>query len=134
MAFIDWRPELENGIRTFDDQHKKLIALINELHEAMSLGKGRQVIGSVLEELLKYTDYHFKAEEKAFDEFGYPQSAEHKRAHAGFIQKMKDLSDAHAKGSFMVTADTLGMLVDWLKDHIMGVDKQYAPFLAGKAK
>ncbi len=132
MAFIDWRVDLETGVGVFDEQHKRLVGLINDLHDAMRSGQGRSVIGSVLQELVRYTDYHFSDEERAFDNYNYPEAESHKRAHSAFIKRMGELTAEYQKGDLTVTADTLKTLVDWLKDHIMGVDKAYAPYLAGK--
>ena len=35
MAFFDWNDELATGIPKIDEQHKKLISLVNELHDAL---------------------------------------------------------------------------------------------------
>ena len=40
MALIDWSPALSINIEKFDDQHKKLVAMVNELHDAMKNGQG----------------------------------------------------------------------------------------------
>ena len=39
MAFIAWDDKLMTGIKSVDDQHKNLVEMVNELHDAMSVGK-----------------------------------------------------------------------------------------------
>jgi hypothetical protein len=48
MALYDWNESYSVGVKTMDDQHKKLIGMINQLHDAMKEGKGSSEIGSVL--------------------------------------------------------------------------------------
>ncbi|MCC6132451.1 MAG: hemerythrin, partial [Acidobacteria bacterium] len=57
MSLITWSDELSVGVSAFDNQHKRLVALINELHDAMSAGKGSKVLGKILSELADYTVY-----------------------------------------------------------------------------
>jgi hemerythrin len=64
MALMTWGPKLSVGVPQIDDQHKKLIELVNRLNEAMIAGHGRDLIGSTLSELVKYTQYHFACEER----------------------------------------------------------------------
>jgi hemerythrin len=35
MAFIDWKPEYSVGHAEIDQQHRKLVEIINSLYEAM---------------------------------------------------------------------------------------------------
>ncbi len=63
MAFIAWTDELSVDIGEIDEQHKKLINMINDLSYAMSKGKGRDVIEAILVGLRDYTVEHFAHEE-----------------------------------------------------------------------
>lgn len=53
-------------------QHKKLVSMVNEMYQAMSQGKGNDVVGKVLNDLIAYTRTHFAAEEKLMQTNGYP--------------------------------------------------------------
>jgi hemerythrin-like metal-binding protein len=65
--------------------------MINDLHEAMRQGRGKEVIGRLLDALVDYTGYHFNVEEKAFDTHGYPHAVTHKRAHAELMRTAAEL-------------------------------------------
>lgn len=132
MAFIDWTDTLATGIESIDDQHKRLLQIVNELHDAMSEGKGRDVIGKVLRELLSYTDYHFANEERAFDAYGYPAAAQHKKQHADLIKRLGEHFEKLQRGELSLTVSALEFLSNWVSGHIMVEDMKYVPFLKDK--
>ena len=47
MALITWNDTLSVNVEEIDQQHRTLIAMINELNEAMKLGKGKDVLGKI---------------------------------------------------------------------------------------
>jgi hemerythrin len=72
MAMVTWNDNLSVNVAEIDLQHKKLVGLINELFDAMKIGKGKDVTGKILDGLISYTATHFTQEERYFDKFGYP--------------------------------------------------------------
>jgi hemerythrin-like metal-binding protein len=60
---MEWQDELSVGIAGVDAQHRGLIDMINELHEAMKRGKVR-LSGAILGEMV-YAATHFAAEAAA---------------------------------------------------------------------
>jgi hemerythrin len=129
MALISWSDSLSVGVLAFDNQHKRLIAIINKLHDAMKEGRGKEVLDGILLELVDYTVYHFLAEEKAFLDAGYLDYVAHKREHDAFTATIKA---ARGSSSTAATLATMKQLTDWLKQHIMGSDKKYAAHFAGR--
>lgn len=132
MAFFDWSDELATGIQKIDEQHRKLIELVNGLHDALSRGKSREVLGGLLKDLAEYTDYHFKTEERAFARYAYVNAAAHKKSHDDLIDQLQDLMAKHAKGSLAVGVETLNFLIGWVKNHIMKEDRLYIDCLKGR--
>jgi len=132
MALITWNEKMSVGVAELDRHHQRLIALINSLHDAMTTGKGRDIIGSILEELVKYTVYHFGAEEKLMTLHKYVGYVSHKAEHEKFVLKASDLLAQHKSGNIAVTIPVMQFLRDWLNGHIMGTDKKYGPFFNSK--
>ncbi len=132
MEFFTWNENFSVGINTIDEQHKKLVSLINELATAMSEGKGRDKIDSLLTELADYTVYHFSEEEKLMANYEYPGLEEHKKIHSAFVEKVSDFKKKYENGSLLISIEVFQFLQDWLKEHILGTDKQYSPFLREK--
>lgn len=134
MAYFNWDEKYSVGVKAIDDQHRKLVALVNELYEAMSAGKGKQVVGKVLNDLIAYTDTHFKAEEAMMEKAGYPAPnfLAHKKEHEALVSKVSDLCTRFAVSEIGLTTEVGSFLKDWLSNHILVVDKKYAPLFAAK--
>jgi len=132
MAMIQWNDSFSVKVAEIDQQHKKLVAMINELHDAMKQGKGKNVLGKIINGLISYTATHFKTEEKYFDRFGYPEKDSHKKEHVAFVKKVSEFKDGFEKGKLSLTLEVMNFLSDWLKNHIMGTDKKYSQFFNEK--
>jgi hemerythrin-like metal-binding protein len=132
MLFFEWNDKLQTGIEIIDNQHKRLIDLVNELNEAMRNKKGKEALGHVLKELKDYTNYHFKYEEKEFEKFGYPQAEAHRKEHDDLIRQVEELIGQFQKDRLGISIDVLDFLTKWVKNHIMKEDMMYVPFLKDK--
>jgi hemerythrin len=132
MAMMEWSPAFSVKIKKFDDQHKKLVELLNQLHDAMKSGQGNAMLGVVLQSLISYTSTHFKEEEQVMQANGYPDLARHKAEHEKLVTKVLDLQKQFQSGSSVLTMTVLSFLKDWLVSHIQGVDKKYGEFLNAK--
>jgi len=125
MALIQWTSELEIGYKIIDDQHKKLVDLLNDLHGAMIQGKSKEILASILKELIKYTGYHFKDEEGYMKKFNYQDFNNHCIEHDNFVKKMLGYQDDFANQKALLSIDIMNFLKDWLINHIMGTDRKY---------
>lgn len=132
MALIMWDEKLKTNVKECDEQHKKLIALVNELHDGMKAGKGKDVIGKVLNELLNYTNYHFKTEEAYMQKYNFPEFLKHKREHEDLTRQAKELKERFDRGEVAITVNVMNFLKEWLQSHILSTDKKYGPFLNDK--
>jgi hemerythrin-like metal-binding protein len=132
MALITWNNALSTGIAEQDNQHKKLIDLINQLNDAMHSGKGNDIMGKVLTELVNYTVYHFGYEEKLMGQHGYSDTPAHKAEHAKFVQTAGDFKKKFESGSAVVSVEIMNFLRDWLTNHIMRTDKKMGQELGKK--
>lgn len=132
MGFITWHGHYSVNVPVIDNQHKKLIDLANQLYDAMRAGKGLDVLGPVLTELVDYTAYHFECEERLLQQHGYPEHDEHKEQHDSLAEKARQFKDAFAQGQGSRAMDVMLFLSNWLNIHILEVDKRYAAFLSDK--
>ncbi len=132
MALLTWNETYSVKIKKFDDQHRKLIDLINQLHDAMLVGKGKDVMGSVLNSLVDYTKTHFAAEETLMKLHGYPDYEQHKKEHNVLVMQVLDVQRQLREGKTPITQAIMFFLKEWLQQHIQGNDKKYGPFLNGK--
>lgn len=124
-----WSDTYSVKIGIIDAQHKNLVNIINELHQAMTTGHGKEELGTILSTLIKYTQVHFKTEERFMESHQYPEYVQHKSEHDQLTQTVLDFQGKFQRNELGVTIEVMGFLKDWLINHILGSDKKYAPFL-----
>lgn len=133
MPLIEWAAKLSVGIDSIDEQHKKLVNMINALNDAMLTNSSDELLGKIFTGLAAYTQKHFTYEENMFAEYGYPDSAEHKRQHNELIAQVVELKEKFIENpQGTMSADLMLFLKRWITNHIMRTDKDYAEFLISK--
>lgn len=134
MAIVSWSERYSTGVSEIDQQHKKLFGYINELYEAMRLGKGSTVVEGTLQGLRTYVDTHFRQEEEKMLAAGYPDLAAHKLVHRNLEAQLTQLIAKQQAGTLGTAMETSRFLSDWLQKHILDTDMQYVPWLKGEKK
>jgi len=132
MPLLNWNESYSVKIAQIDLQHKKLVEIINELHESMKAGKSKEVLGKILDELINYTANHFKTEEDLFDKYGYPDKITHKRQHGDLVDQVLKFKANFESGKSVLSIDLMNFLKEWLIQHMTGSDKKYSSYLNGK--
>jgi hemerythrin len=124
---IVWSNSLLCGIKIIDDQHKGLVALINNLFKHVTGDPEQEHIyfSNVVQELVKYVKIHFATEEKIMRAVKFAGYAQHKREHDFFIfTVMEKVSDYNLKKNINLFTITK-FLKEWVLSHIAIIDKQY---------
>lgn len=129
MALLDWCERYSVNSPVMDQQHRKLFALVNELHEAMKEGRAKDMTARALDDLVAYTRTHFAAEERTMAAIAYPDLAAHVAEHRKLTDTVEKLNREVKAGSMGLTVELMEFLQHWLTNHIMQVDRKYAPFL-----
>ena len=132
MALLDWSDEYSVKIKSIDQQHSKLVDLINQLHSAMKDGKGKDVIGKVISELISYTQVHFAHEESLMSKYSYPGYVKHKSLHDELVKQVLEIEKEFKSGKTVISQNVLNFLKKWLVEHIVGTDKLYTAFMNSK--
>ncbi|HOV14864.1 MAG TPA: bacteriohemerythrin, partial [Spirochaetota bacterium] len=123
MALFIWKDDYSVKIEKIDEQHKKLVNLLNELHSSMLAAKATSVLEKTLDELVQYAAVHFKTEEDLMRSYDFSQYNDHKNAHNNFTEKVGEFYKDYKDGKKMISVELLFFLKDWLINHINGVDK-----------
>jgi hemerythrin-like metal-binding protein len=130
MSFVDWSASYSVHDATLDQQHQKMFKIINNLHDAMFAKKGREIISTTIRELIEYSRTHFAEEERQMAARHFPGLAEHQAAHQELLRVVTDIERRYQQTHESMAGDVIGFLIsDWLVKHILGMDKQYAPYL-----
>lgn len=133
MSLFKWNDSYSVGHTDIDNQHKRLFELADLLHNAMSSGKGKEVLSKTLTDLVGYTKYHFSSEEKLMQKCQYPEYNQHKQAHDELTAKVIEFQKAFETSRAVLTIDLMQFLRDWLQHHIGETDKKVASYLKQKA-
>lgn len=130
MPYLEWSDSFSVKIRELDEQHKKLIGMINRLHDAMLANRGREIQQEIISEMMEYTIYHFTTEEKYMILFGYPDYEAHLLEHEQFTAEAAELKARVDRDALVLSIMPLTLLRDWLQNHILGSDRKYAEFFS----
>ncbi len=96
---------------------------------------GREGVGRALEELAQYAEYHFGAEEKLMKQHRCAGLADQQAAHGQLINQVRVLREQFAAGQQGLGVEVLGVLKDWLINHIQRKDKPcMVPVCAAKKR
>lgn len=130
MDALTWNRSFLTGLPTVDEQHERLVALVNEFGNlfARTAEVSRQDLEAVVVELARYSHTHFVDEEALMLAAGVDERfvATHQGQHGRFL---RDVAHMHASG-FLDAPETtrvlLQFLLHWLAFHILGADMQLA--------
>ncbi len=129
MTIIKWRDSFSVGVQMFDDEHKVLLDIINDMFIIVRDQKTVDHLDSEISKLIQYTHEHFADEEKAMEKAGYPALTEHKAIHAQLLDDVTVFKKRVEAGDEETITTFYHFLRDWLLTHIMEEDMQYKPFL-----
>ena len=121
---VSWTADLSVGIEAIDDQHRRIVDYINELHDA-SQANDRQVIGRIIDDLMEYTVSHFSFEELMMERAGYRFLGPHKKVHELFTRRVTEFRHRF-KLQEDVAMEMQETLINWLMNHIKNEDRNYA--------
>jgi len=126
---IRWTADLSTKIPIIDRHHQSLFHLINRLYQTMKQDDStEEAIKQALEDLYDYTDYHFKAEEDAFNHFKYPDCQKHKAQHDALVNKVHQMREQVRSGHKLLTSEVTDFLKSWISNHIKSCDMLYTTF------
>ena len=129
MSLVTWDQSYSVSVKKLDEQHQKLFALLNALHEAMHQGKGRAMVQDTLRELAAYTVTHFRAEEELMRKTNFAGLAAHQAEHQKFVARVNQFTEDLNAGRNASPIAILGFIKDWLAQHILRTDRAYAAYL-----
>lgn len=124
---FEWTPDMTVGEPTIDAQHKRLLAQLNAVMDAMIYGATSEEVSSAVNFFKEYVDEHLAYEEAYMARRGYTDIAEHEKKHQDFRDTYQSFHDKLVAG---VTPASLLMdmevyLGEWWAGHILHEDKKY---------
>lgn len=122
MAYIEWDDNFSVKVKEIDEQHKKLIGMINKLHDALFDIEVQKV---VINEMVDYVNYHFETEEKYMKQLQFAGYEEHRKEHEQLTEKVMDIKNAFEMTHALLSLAILNFLKEWLENHLLNMDMKY---------
>jgi hemerythrin-like metal-binding protein len=126
MTYLVWSNDLAVGNTFIDNDHQKLIDMVNRLHALMQEGKGKEVLDKVLGNLITYTREHFRREEDLMRKMQFHGFSAHQQEHEKLLQQVMELQRKFESGAATLSLQVLHFLRDWLINHIGKSDRELA--------
>lgn len=133
MESVRWEARYSVGNERLDQQHQRIVAMINKLGEALDTGVEKATLMQILSDLAGYTKTHFAEEERLLEASAYPALGEHREQHAALNRRLAEFYRTFYLSSRPQTPEVLAFLQSWLYDHILEQDLRYAACLAPTA-
>ncbi|HPH16147.1 MAG TPA: bacteriohemerythrin [Bacteroidales bacterium] len=130
MSLIVWNSSYETGISEIDNEHKVFVSIIQRLETAIAAQDKVQVM-NIIEELLKYADFHFTSEENIMIREEYPDYQWHKRIHERLLIELRDKIHI-MKYEFIDLDLLLKFVIAWFNGHTREEDKKISAYVAQK--
>ncbi|MFA4835441.1 MAG: bacteriohemerythrin [Dehalococcoidia bacterium] len=128
MDRIVWDESFSVGVAELDEQHKKLIGMINTLIEAKDAKVESELISETLMRMTEYASIHFSKEEEYMFRYGYPEYELQRHQHKEFRKKAGFLGLDTQQNKPSVPEELIRYLREWLTNHILKSDMRYRAF------
>lgn len=125
---FEWSDKFSIEVDVIDQQHQELFRLIKALHGA-AVESQETMLKTYLDELVDYTRYHFKEEEKLMESVDYPRVDSHKEEHNNLTGKVVDFKSQLDQNGSVNINEFITFLFNWLVKHIMDRDKKIGDFI-----
>jgi hemerythrin-like metal-binding protein len=135
MPVIEWVEALSVHVDELDEQHRGIIEVINDLHDALlhskvtELDTARTKALDVMEE--KVTS-HFASEEAFMAQIDYPGLADHREEHHAFLKLLRRYKGDLQDEAILLNSELMKTLGNWFIDHELGEDQKYSSFYSDR--
>jgi hemerythrin-like metal-binding protein len=128
-TLLEWQDEYSVGVKELDDQHQNLLNIINSLLIEKSDEYDVNKLSEAISSMIHHAYVHFATEERYLVQANYPDFKQHVLEHVGFIMKTLELSLKVKEDSIHNRLELLSYLKEWYSSHVLGIDRQYIPYL-----
>ncbi|HES58741.1 MAG TPA: bacteriohemerythrin [Firmicutes bacterium] len=129
MGYIQWKDSLTVYNNFLDEQHRKMIEAVNELHAEYMLGRDARDMNHHLTDLSALTRTHFQTEEIMMHATQYPGLERHKAEHQQLLADMDTIVGELTRGERELTEELFEFLHHWVEGHIRSEDREFGQHL-----
>ncbi len=121
--------ELMTGYQPLDNDHIRLLGLVKKLGNAIELKKEKKIAQEIFDDLVSYTEWHFRHEERLMQISDYPGLSHHQNEHKMLVDQALAIKKEIEETGRGFTSELMPFLMDWLNIHIHKVDQKLADYL-----
>ncbi len=125
---IEWTGKFSVDVSIIDEEHKKLIDILNKAIIANEHNDNIEETKDMLNDMIEYTSMHFLTEETYMLKSKFPEYQSHRNEHLDFTNKIIMSYHDLISGDNQIANKVLDYLKQWLADHIQVTDKQYIDY------
>lgn len=120
---VSWNDGLSLGVEALDNDHKKLLEIINRLSDCIEDEITEDVVSNIFTDLEEYGIKHFQREESFMKKCNYAKFDEHVHQHNTFVTKIPRLKEKLLKNLDRASIQEVStFLSEWLINHIIYED------------
>ncbi len=126
MQKIEWKKDFELDIKIIDEQHKKLVTIINELLDVIQTEPiNEKMILTSIDDVKKYSTEHFATEEGYMKEFSCNNTDSHIEVHDQFVNKLTAIENKINEAGTSMAFELIDFLIHWFVTHEAEFDKKF---------
>ena len=131
---IVWNPEIETGVPKIDDDHRRLVDLMNRTHAQMAAAQSPVDASALLDEFAELMAGHFDREEELMMGSAYPQTASHQRMHRAMLTQLENLRRTVAREDATAAQEVMKHLAAYLRSHMSEADLAMAAHVTRRGR
>jgi hemerythrin-like metal-binding protein len=121
---IEWTDAYKIGIPGVDDDHRKLVDIVNHFFAQAQYGLDTRALGAILDQVVEQLQDHFRREEVLLDRNDYLDRLSHSARHRQVMLQLQRFIEPYKDGSLLhdQTSDKAEFLSHLLLTHIIEDD------------
>lgn len=125
MAVVVWNKLFEYGIPIIDQQHKKIVTMMNNVVEKLEVEKISDDIKRECQIAIIIVAEHFSDEERLLEDIGYPGLSQQKELHKKIMLKLQNVRREIDLENDVLSQGIVGEFREMFKRHILEEDRKY---------
>lgn len=125
---IEWHQSYAIGNDRIDFQHHIFLGLVSEFSDARQQNAPADRLVRILEEVIKYAEYHFLSEENLMIDSQYPELARHRILHNHLLSKIRIKASEMAL-EMTSPKEVEEFLLEWFLLHTQHEDKKICQYI-----
>ncbi|MCK9280996.1 MAG: hemerythrin family protein [Melioribacteraceae bacterium] len=133
MKFIEFTEEASCSFEEIDNQHIKMIDIVNNMYNSILINDKEKVLKQ-FDELISDLSAHFEYEEAIMKETKFQGYISHKLEHDRVLKHTKDDALDFKNGKINFGTENMKSFKTWFYNHLDFNDKKLGKFLAEKGE